>query len=268
MHGKRVMVITLCALLLFSVLAITDVSMGQQKVLADDATFYSTASDGYLENTNDSYSVARNAVNAETVESSSAGLSIGQALWAGGNYSVPRGALFFDTSSLPDDASIVAATLSLNLYADNSDTDFDITVVDGSLLNDPLVAGDYGDLLNQTTSGGVLNTADFSYSGYEDIPLNAFGIGWISKTGMTKLGLRSSRDITNAEPSTIELVGVHSYEIGDRYRPRLVVTYYELPSPSAVPTLSQWGMIAMGIILATALVWAVRRRWVVSAGKS
>jgi uncharacterized repeat protein (TIGR01451 family) len=40
------------------------------------------------------------------------------------------------------------------------------------------------------------------------------------------------------------------------------------PPPSAVPTLSQWGMIAMGILLAAALVWSVRRRWVISAGKS
>lgn len=40
------------------------------------------------------------------------------------------------------------------------------------------------------------------------------------------------------------------------------------PSTSAVPTISQWGMIGMGILLAAALVWSVRRRWVVSAGKS
>jgi hypothetical protein len=32
-------------------------------------------------------------------------------------------------------------------------------------------------------------------------------------------------------------------------------------APSAVPTLSQWGMIGMAIALAAALVWSVRRRW-------
>jgi len=37
---------------------------------------------------------------------------------------------------------------------------------------------------------------------------------------------------------------------------------------SAVPTLSQWGMIGMAIVLAAALVWSVRRRWVVSTDKS
>ena len=40
------------------------------------------------------------------------------------------------------------------------------------------------------------------------------------------------------------------------------------PLPSAVPTLSQWGMMAMGMLLAAALVWSVRRRWVISADKS
>ena len=29
----------------------------------------------------------------------------------------------------------------------------------------------------------------------------------------------------------------------------------------SVPTLSQWGMIGMAIVLAAALVWSVRRRW-------
>ena len=39
-------------------------------------------------------------------------------------------------------------------------------------------------------------------------------------------------------------------------------------TPAAVPTLSQWGMIGMAIVLAAFLVWSVRRRWVVNAGKS
>lgn len=39
-------------------------------------------------------------------------------------------------------------------------------------------------------------------------------------------------------------------------------------APSAVPTLSQWGMIGMAIVLAALLAWSVRRRLVVSAGKS
>ena len=41
------------------------------------------------------------------------------------------------------------------------------------------------------------------------------------------------------------------------------------PCPQrGVPTLSQWGMIGMAILLGAVLIWSVRRRWVVSAGKS
>ena len=45
----------------------------------------------------------------------------------------------------------------------------------------------------------------------------------------------------------------------------------EEPPPqvvTGVPTLSQWGMIAMGILFAAFLIWTVRRRWAVSAGGS
>ena len=109
-------------------------------------------------------------------------------------------------------------------------------------------------------------TSGFSTIGYNDIPLNAAGMGWISKTEMTKFGLRSSRDITPTVPSGFEFVYVYSNEEGDGYRPMLVVTY-GYPTTS-IPTMSQWGMIGMGILLAAALVWSVRRRWVPRTGKS
>ncbi len=264
MRGKKVIVVTLCALLVFGALAFASVSLGQQKALADEGTFYSTASDGFLETSNGTYANAHGAANAILLSDSADTISIGQVLLP--PFYVDRGALFFDTSSLPDNVYITAATLSLYGWADISTTDFDITVVDGSLLNDPLVAGDYGYLRTQTTSGGVFNTAGFSINGYNDIPLNLAGMGWISKTGMTKFGLRSSRDITATAPSGTDMVVVMPYEGGVGYRPMLIVSY-EYP-PTSVPTMSQWGMIAMGILLAAALVWSVRRRWVVSTGKS
>jgi hypothetical protein len=37
-------------------------------------------------------------------------------------------------------------------------------------------------------------------------------------------------------------------------------------APSAVPTLSQWGMLGMGILLAALLVWSVRKRRIISVG--
>ncbi len=266
MHGKKVMVVTLCALLLFGALAFTSASLEQQVALADEATFYSTTADGQVWGSNTSYITAH--VAATNVDDNGGYLSIGQSN-VSGIYSIYRSAVFFDTSSLPDHLDITSATLSLVGYSDDSETDFEITVVNGSSLIPPLALSDYGLLRSQTISGGAFDTAGFT-TVYFDIQLNADGIGWISKTGMTKLGLRSSRDINaNADfPNARENVGVLSSQFvdGEAYSPKLVVTYeYE---PSSVPTMSQWGMIGMGILLAAALVWSVRRRLVISAGKS
>jgi hypothetical protein len=285
MRGKKVMVAMLCALLIFGALTFASVSLGQQEALADDATFYSTDSDGHLIGGNvSSYSVAHDLPNAYFWDDFAIRIDTGQGENTAG-FHIYRSALFFDTSSLPDTAVITSATLSLYGFIDGSGTDFDITVVNGTLLNDPLVAGDYGYLGTQTTSGGALNTTGFSTSGYNDIPLNAAGVGWISKTGMTQFGLRSSRDIAATAPSTGEWVAVYSHEQGVGYRPQLNVSYDTAPptltrtptptitpipppTPTDVPTLSQWGMIGMGILLAAFLVWSIRRRLVVRTDKN
>lgn len=285
MRGKKVMVVSLCVLLLLGALAFVSLSLGQQKALADEATFNTTASDGYLIGANvSSYSNAHNAPIAFSWDSDTSNrLPIGQTGQTG--FNIFRSALYFDTSSLPDSAIIISANLSLYGYQDSSQTDFDLIVVDGSLLNDPIEGGDYGYLLNQTTSGGVFNTSGFSTGSYNDIPLNSAGIGWISKTGMTQFGLRSSRDILAIVPGAFsEEIEVSSYEGGGNIS-KLVVSYFTAPptltitptptvtptippTPTDVPTLSQWGMIGMAIVLAAFLVWSIRRRWVVRTGKS
>jgi hypothetical protein len=275
MRGKKVMVVVLCALLIFGALTFASVSLGQQKALADEATFYSTDSDGWLEGWSDAYNTVHDAVNAFNWNDGENELIIGQWYDVLSIYHIFRSAVFFDTSSLPDSAVITSATLSLfgdDNDGDSSDTDFNITVVDGSSLTPPplpLAPSDYGVLGDKDTSGGAFNTSGFLENVYNDIQLNAAGMGWISKTGMTNFGLRSSRDIPpTTGPSGDEYVVVYSSEFveGDDLSPRLVVTY-EYP-PASVPTLSQWGMIGMALVLAAFLVWSVRRRWVISADKS
>ncbi len=227
-----------------------------------EATFYSTASDGGLEQSDINYSAVHDAPSG-TVNAGSLRIRIGQSA-AGSALYIYRGGLFFDTSSLPDDATITSATLSLYGSDHQLGTDFDITVVDGSVLEDPMVNSDYGDLLPQTTGGGTFNTAGFSTSGYNDIALNAAGISWISKTGTTKFGLRSSRDISVTPPTGTEHLRIWANEKGEGYRPKLVVTYTIAPpvGGEAYP-VSRLAILAPWIALIAALITGttiIRRR--------
>ena len=236
---------------------------GTLEASPDEATFYSTASDGELEWCDQPPYSAVHDASSGTVNAGSLRIRIGQLVY-GSALCIYRGGLFFDTSSLPDDATITSATLSLYGSDDQSGTDFDITVVDGSVLEDPMVNSDYGVLLPQTAGGGTFNTAGFSTTGYNDIALNAMGINWISKTGTTKFGLRSSRDISATPPAGSEYVQIWANEKGEGYRPKLVVTY-TIPPPvggEAYPVnkaslLAPWIALIAAIITGTTII---RRR--------
>ena len=150
--------------------------LNQVAASPDQATFYSTNSDGQLITEGGDYTAVHGASTAGFVYPNDINITVGQqtlpvVFW------VSRGALFFDTSSLPDDATIISAVLSLYGSSDASLVDFHITVVDGSVLNEPLVDADYGYLRSQIVSGGSFNTSGFSTSSYNDIPLNETGMG-------------------------------------------------------------------------------------------
>jgi hypothetical protein len=79
-----------------------------------EATFFSTNSDGYLHQNGYNYSDVH-AANLGAVANTTTELWAGQwwSGWSGLGFLIFRGALFFDTSPLPDDACITSATLFL-----------------------------------------------------------------------------------------------------------------------------------------------------------
>lgn len=195
-------------------------------------TFTTSASDGNVYGSGASYTTLWSA-STGSVDSSSTAIYIGQSLVS--NYNIWRGFVYFDTSAIPDGATISSATLKLAGYADDSATDFYITIQNGqpTYPSDPLVATDY-DKTYYSGNGGSLTTVGFSTTGYNNITLNATGLGWINKTGTTKLCLRSDREIAGTTPTGNECVRVSSYEYGTSWRPSLVVTY----AASAAPTMT------------------------------
>lgn len=152
-------------------------------------------------------------------------------------YWVIRAAIRFDTSSLVAGDTITAATLSLYGQADSSGVGFNVVIVSAADLANPVVATDYGDLLDDTTSGGSFATSSWALEAYNDISLNATGLSWITKEGTTTLALRSSRDISQTSPKLNgdyynEEVQFYPYDTINK-NAKLTITY--TPAPTFIP---------------------------------
>ncbi len=169
-----------------------------------------------LYETNVDYGVARTSASGHIAETY---CNVGQLQ----GFQIYRIALLIDTSAIPDGATIDSAILYLYTYADNSNTDFDVVVQNGqpTYPHNPTVEGDY-DQSNYSGNGGSLSSNPFVLYEYKALTLNADGRSWINKTGVTKLLLRSSRDISATQPTNNEVVQFLNYPSCGPY---LVIQY-------------------------------------------
>ncbi len=191
-------------------------------VIDPTLTVYSISSDGHVYNSGTSYTTVQ-AASTGTIDGSGAYITIGQKKIFPGTYYIYRGFVFFNTSTLPSSAYLDDATLSLYKKDDYSTTDFDITIQNGqpTYPHNPMQSGDYYRSY-YSGNGGSLNTSRFT-SGYNAIALS--NLNWINNTGITKLCLRSSRDISGTAPTGSEYVNVHSSEFLGMCPPKLVIHY-------------------------------------------
>ena len=152
---------------------------------------------------------------------------VGQA-YDGSNYHIYRGFLYFSTSAIPDGATILSANLTLYMKLAPSAPAFDLTVQNGqpTYPHMPMQSGDYY-YMYYTGDGGKISTTGISSSEYNvyNITLNSNGLQWINKEGVTKLCLRSNRDINKDAPSGNEYITIYTYEKGSGYAPKLTVKY-------------------------------------------
>jgi hypothetical protein len=144
-----------------------------------------------------------------------------------------RGVLLFDTSSLPDEASISAATLSFYGYGkyDGLSVAPDINIYSSApASNTALAAGDFDSLGSPTFCDTPVTFAGYNDAGYNDFALNTSGIAAIFKNGVSKFGVRNANyDAANIEPSWSASgdvrIAAYMSEQGVGYQPKLVVTY-------------------------------------------
>jgi PKD repeat protein len=196
-------------------------SMTFPVVIDPTLTVYSISSDGFIYSSGSNYNTVRTA-STGTVNSSGTYLTIGQKK-SGSTYYIYRGFVFFNTSTLPSNAYLDNATLSLYKKDDYSTTDFVITIQNGqpTYPHKPMLSVDYNKNF-YSGNGGTLPTQSFT-NGYNAIILS--NLSWINKTGITKLCLRSDRDINGIAPTGNEYVNVYANEKGSGYQPKLVINY-------------------------------------------
>lgn len=233
-----------------------DVYTGENETPGLDVTIQTTASDGYIYQENRTYQGARDAASGTRSYGSDLQLIVGQKIAPNNNYLVYKTFLYFDTSSLPDDATIASATLSLYLAYTLNTATWDIVVQNGqpTYPHDPLVLADF----NQTYyngDGGRIAALDI-VAGYNDITLNENAQkNWIRKDNITKLALRSSKDIDNQPPSSGEReIRFHSYERSSGYPPTLTVLLTPPPPPSSgLPWIIVIALLVTAMVAAIAL---------------
>jgi hypothetical protein len=193
-------------------------------VIDPTITVTSLSNDGYVYSSSSTYNTAWTATTG-TISSTSTSLFIGQDKTSSipPSYYDYRSMLLFNTSTLPYNANISSAKLSLFKFSDNSTTDFTITIQNGqpTYPHDPLQTGDYAKS-HYSGNGGGLNTTGF-VNGWNNITLT--NTSWLTKQGETKLCLRSNKDISGTTPTTHEYVKVFSGNSNQQTMPKLTILF-------------------------------------------
>jgi hypothetical protein len=209
----------------FAMLTTIQIQMAGAVTATISMTFSSQIYDGYAYVTSGTYVEAW--VEAlGTVVNDSVTNRVGQRYYGAATYRIDRSFLYFDTSLLPDNATITSVILGLYIQGNFSTTDFNVTIQHSSTYSPhiPLESLDYyfewydGD-------GGSRNTSEITSLDRWNITLSASGISWIDVDGTTKICLRSSKDIDITAPTDDEYITFYSAEQGEAYSPKLYVTY-------------------------------------------
>ena len=211
-----------------------------QPVFAATNTTYSGVGDGYVAISSSSWAAAHDALTGTVVSYvSTANVAYSRKVSAS-SYNIYRAFLPFDTSSLGLDVSVTAASLNFYVfekYDGNDDGNDFITVVQTSQAsNTSLTTADYdtcGAVSNPTEGIDVASRKDITSDVTADgttlhtFNLNATGIGWVSTTGYTKLGIREGHDATNNTVTNL-ITGLQMYtseQTGTGQDPYLTIDY-------------------------------------------
>lgn len=206
-------------------------------------TVFSSSGDGYLESKADdnTWEGARTRSSASGVVdyTSTIATSARTAFVNNEYYEIDRAFLPFDTSSLPDDATVTAATLSIWVNSVQDTDSQSLSLVLGTQAStSSLVAADYSQVgtVKQATD---LTIASLVTGTYNTFNLNSTGISNINLAGFTKFALRISNDISGSPVPTGNNSApiAYSEETGTAKDPKLEITYTQ-PTTTSTTTSS------------------------------
>lgn len=189
-----------------------------------DCSFVARPGTGAVRRTGSPYSSVHDASAGDSLLSA---VQVTQSFDPGlGWYTIDRGFLMFDTNSLPDGATITGATLYVWVITRSGYIGQSIQIVGSNQQStSSLTTGDYSRLAT-ALAGSIEASALAPSSGVaadRPIALNGSGLGLISKTGFTKLGLRDSRDVGNNADTNAGFVWIEG--LGGSHPPFLCVSY-------------------------------------------
>ncbi len=204
------------------------------KVGSTTSTFYPVAGQnspvdgGTLYNDFPDWDTVHDAAEATHVFPTDASIYAARCLFIDPDYAVYRTVFLFNTASIGTDA-IASAIFSVksgasNFSNDDSDT---LTLVSSNPANnDDVVVGDYDSY--GTTSFGSSALSNRVSLAYFDVTVNGTGRAAINKSGITKFGTRTERDIADNAPTGNNSMQIFSADQADvTSDPKLVVEHAE-----------------------------------------
>ncbi len=221
----------------FYVLSPVSLASAKYPLYVDPTFNFGVQNDARLEVSDSVYATAHNAVTGVVVDGDFPA-SIGQTFFAGFVYQVNRSYVIFDTSALPTNTVITTAYIDLYGVSNNAvSSNFNIYICSGqpTYPHNPPTGSDYAFANYQNDAGSGFPVTAYSWVAGQYNELTLSNTGWITKGGLTKLALRSSRDISSTPPTGDEYVAFWQVEHGGATAPfiRVVGTI-----PIGVPVIT------------------------------
>ncbi|MBU1051056.1 MAG: hypothetical protein KJ718_00680 [Nanoarchaeota archaeon] len=146
-------------------------------------------------------------------------------------YSISRAFLPFDTSSIPNNAQVMSASLSFWTYDwinnnDNDGNDFITLVQTTQYSPNSLNIEDYdecGFVDNPIEGSERIDISTLSENIKYKIDLNTEGVSWVDKQGWTLLGMREGHDVLDIVPIDRSFLNIQTSQ--SENPPELIVTY-------------------------------------------